>query len=357
MRSAVVGDRGRSRLPDPVVIDQPTAVDRARTPNRAGHPVTADEKRRVGRAVAVYAGAAVLWIAMSALLVATVDRVTTVPPAAVALGAGLTFVVATSLLLHRTLAGWSQRLAAASDIERRATENIGEVDRMRAAFLDSISHELRTPLTNILGFAQTIRAHHRTLGPENIEQFSDRLVVNTARLERLVVDLLELHRADAGAATEDVEPVHVEQLLQAAITATGSRSQRLYVWSPVQWVGADRDKLERIVAELVGNVVRHTPDGTVAWLQATTDGGWLHIGIEDDGPGVDPQIIDQVAQPFIQGSKARRSPSPGLGIGLALTARYAELLGGSMSISTPATGGTRVDVVVPYRRVAAGPTG
>ena len=356
MRSAAVGDRGHCRVDPSAVNGQTASLHRRRTADPAVAPVDADRRRRVRRVVGTYAGAATLWIGSSALAVAIVARTASIPPMAAGLVASLTFLVATSLLLHRTLLRWSQRLSAATEVERRAAEDLGEVNRIRAAFLDSISHELRTPLTNILGFAQTIRAHHRTLESEDIERFSDRLVVNTARLERLVVDLLELHREDAGAPPE-VEPVHVERLLQAAISATRPRSQRLYVRSPVQWVGVDKDKLERIVAELIGNVVRHTPDETVAWLQALTDGGWLHISIEDDGPGVDPSIIDQVSQPFIQGSEARQSPSPGLGIGLALTARYAELLGGRMSISTPTSGGTRVDVIVPYRSLSTSPSG
>jgi len=173
-------------------------------------------------------------------------------------------------------------------------------------------------------------------------------VANATRLERLVVDMLDLHRGETDEVR--LEPVHVEQLLRAALAATGPRSQEITIWCTVGWVHTDRTKLERIVAELVSNVIRHTPHDTGAWLQATIDRDEQHlvIAMEDDGPGLDEAILDELTAPFVQGSQAQTSPSPGLGIGLSLARRYAELLGGSLTLARAPGGGTSATVVLPY---------
>lgn len=329
---------------------QPRAMTDQGTAGRPGPDPGAEAGRRRARRIVIgYAAVTSLWLVASTLLAEVARGDTSSTPVVVTALMGGTFVVGTSAALWHLLRGWATRLTEAAEVQRRAAENLTEVNRLRAAFLDSISHELRTPLTSINGFAQTIRAHHETLTSDQIETFAERLVANSSHLERLVTNLLDLHREDP-APDEDVQAVHVEQLLRAAVTAAEPNGQRLHVWCPAQWVQVDGAKLERIVAELVGNIMRHTPPGTVAWLQGTTQNGHLYLGVEDDGPGVDETIIDSVSQPFVQGDQARESPTPGLGIGLALAARYAEQLGGTLQIVSPDAGGTRVEVVLPFAR-------
>lgn len=307
------------------------------------------------RIVLLYAGAATIWLALLGILTSAVLGITDWSPVAVTVGVGIAFVLGSSGLMLLALRRWARQLTNAAEAEREALDNLREVARIRSAFLGGISHELRTPMTNILGFAQTIQTHHRQLGETNLEQFAGRLVANTTRLERLVVDMLDLHRQETAADIR-TEPVHVEQLLRAALAATGPRSQVINVWSPAAWVHTDRAKVERIVAELVGNVLRHTPDNTHAWLQAEMDeeDGILTISMEDDGPGLESSLLGELTSPFVQGSAAGASPSPGLGIGLSLARRYAELLGGRLELGRPTGGGTRVTVTLPCEPIKIG---
>lgn len=312
-------------------------------------------EQQLVRIVLLYAGAAAVWLALLGILTSAVLGITDWSPVAVTVGVGIAFVLGSSGLMLLALRRWARQLTNAAAAEREALDNLREVARIRSAFLGGISHELRTPMTNILGFAQTIQTHHRELGESNIEQFAGRLVANTTRLERLVVDMLDLHRQET-AGDVSTEPVHVEQLLRAALAATGPRSQDIQVWSPAGWTRTDRAKVERIVSELVGNVVRHTPDDTRAWLQAEIDDdeGILTISMEDDGPGLESSLLGEVTSPFVQGAAAGASPSPGLGIGLSLARRYAELLGGRLELGTPAGGGTRVAVTLPCEAIRVG---
>ncbi len=330
------------------VVDQSRFVTERPVAQRADEVLGTGEQRLV-RIVATYGAIAVVWLGLLALVTSTVLGATSWSPVAVTVVVGLVFVIGSSGIMLVALQRWARQLTNAAAAEREAMESLREVARIRSAFLGGISHELRTPMTSILGFAQTLQRHHRELEPQNIEEFAGRLVANTTRLERLVLDMLDLHQHETDADLR-IEPVHVEQLLRAALAATGPRSQQITAWSTADWVLTDRGKLERIVAELVGNVVRHTPAGTSAWLQASVDPeiGELLITMEDDGPGLEDDILEQATAPFVQGPRAQASPSPGLGIGLSLARRHAELLGGALTLARPEGGGTRVIVALPY---------
>lgn len=305
-------------------------------------------EQRLARIVAAYAAIALTWLALLAVLTDALLSRTELSPTGTTVTVGIAFVLGSSAIMLVALRRWARQLTNAAAAEREAVENLREVARIRSAFLGGISHELRTPMTSIVGFAQTIQRHHRDLAPQNIEDFAGRLVANTARLERLVVDMLDLHRSQDDGDLR-LEPVHVEQLLRAAVASTGPRTQEIVASSTAAWVRTDRRRLERIVAELVGNVVRHTPSGTSAQLRAAIDADatQLVLSMEDDGPGLDEELLDAATEPFVQGARAQASPSPGLGIGLALARRHAEALGGTLVLSRPRGGGTKVTVTVP----------
>lgn len=311
-----------------------------------------DVDRRPDWIVIVYVLVAGIWIIASTTLAETVATRTGWSPAAIEMSKGLVFVAVTALALWTSLRRWASRLRSAAEVEPQAAQDANEVARLRSAFLGGISHELRTPLTNIVGFARTIERHHQELGTDRTSELAHRLVANTERLERLVLDLLDLHepRPRHGALLEAVD---LRQLLGRAAEQYCPDSHQVRAWSSVTWVLLDEDMVGRLLEELVDNVARHTPPGTQAWLCATAEGRDLHLCIQDDGPGVDPSITGVVAQPFVQGAHVELDPSPGLGIGLALVARYAGLHDGEVRVVAPDQGGTRVDVVLPYRPVAA----
>lgn len=308
------------------------------------------DRDRADWIVAAYVAAATLWIVLSSSITDVLAAATSWTPTTIEILKGLLFVGATAVLLRMALRRWAERLTSVAQLEQRAADDLVAVARLRAAFLASISHELRTPLTNIVGYAQTIQKHHRTLPEAELDRFADRLAVNSERLQRLVLDMLELHRPAEDQELAP-EPVQLEHLLDEVVASTCSPEYDVRVWCAVSWVRLDRSKTTRLLEELVQNVCRHTPPGTTAWVTATTRDGWLDLTIEDDGPGIDPRLRDTAIEPFVQGSHVEDLPSPGLGIGLALVARHAELLGGGIAISEPEGGGTRVTVALPHTPV------
>lgn len=303
--------------------------------------------------MAAYVAAAAVWIVLSSSVTDLIAAATPWSATTIEITKGLLFVATTAFLLRVALRHWARRLISAATLERRAADDLLAVARLRTAFLTSISHELRTPLTNIVGYAHTIRRHHRTLTDDQVEHFAERLALNGERLEQLVVDMLELHRPTAEQQVV-LEPVHIGELLDEVVRKVSSRDHHIRSWSAVTRVEVDRAKVERLIEELVQNVCRHTPPATSAWVTATRGDGWLDLTVEDDGPGLDPGLRAAATEPFVQGSHVAGLASPGLGIGLALVARYAEMLGGGVAITEPMGGGTRVTVAVPATSVDVG---
>lgn len=231
-------------------------------------------------------------------------------------------------------------------VDRLADDGL-DVEELRRMFLGAVSHELRTPVTSMVGYAQTILEHHRTLTPYQLHHFADRLVANGRRLEELILDLLELHPGSFVDSRPVPRPVDLTAVLDELVEGHRDGRHVARLRSTVGTVLLDEHKLRRIVSELLDNVVRHTPDGTRVDVAAAHHDGTVLVLVEDDGPGLDPAIASAVAEPFVQGRHVAGDAAPGLGIGLALAVRYAELCGGHVDLGASSSGGTRACVVLP----------
>ena len=230
--------------------------------------------------------------------------------------------------------------------ERDAAERLRTLDEMKNTFLAAVSHELRSPLTSILGLSLTLE---RAPGMDETDRTDllQRLAVNARKLDRLLKDLLDIDRLNRGIVEPQYRTVDLAELTRTTVEALDTfvdRSVELDLAPSI--VTVDAPKLERIVENLVVNTVRHTPPGCHVWVRvAPTDGG-VTVTVEDDGPGVPPELRDAVFEPFRQGPTA--SPhSPGTGIGLSLVARFAELHGGRAWVEERPGGGASFRVYLP----------
>lgn len=304
--------------------------------------------------VAVCAAVGLAWVGLAVVLLPRLvsGGQLSVRDAVLVTGMVLALVVAVAAVLVRAV--WRDRVHETLQREARATTNLQEAARLRSAFLAGVSHELRTPLTNIVGFARTIEVRRGDLPAPLLHQITERLVENASRLERMVLDLLDLDRP----AVQPTGPQHHRRLddIVASATEGFGADLALDVQASDVVVEVDTAVVRRIAVELLSNVRRHTPAGTRARLQAeVTCADRLRLVVEDDGPGIEPDRVEAVLEPFVQGAQASDDASPGLGIGFALVDRYTTALGGSWEITTPRDGGTRitveVPVVVPVRRL------
>jgi PAS domain S-box-containing protein len=221
-----------------------------------------------------------------------------------------------------------------------------QADRLREDILSAVSHELRTPLTAILGFAVTLEQRLNDLSEEELARIVTGLAEAARRLERLLVDLLDVERVRRGAIALTRKEIDVLQLVERAIAACDLHGRRVDIsGGPVQ-AKVDGPKVERIVENLVLNAVKHTPPHSSIHVRLDDAAEGVLIAVEDDGPGIADEHKSSVFETFDRGAKALSS-APGAGIGLSLVARFAEAHGGRAWVEDRPGGGASVRVLLP----------
>jgi PAS domain S-box-containing protein len=231
--------------------------------------------------------------------------------------------------------------------EKEAAQRLRTLDEMKNTFLQAVSHDLRTPLTAVLGTAVTLGRPDIELSPEDHRDLLGRLISNARKLERLLSDLLDLDRLARGIVEPKRNDTDVGALVHRIVAESDLLANHpVTVDATPLVVALDAPKVERIVENLLANTARHTPAGTHVWVRvAAQDGGALLV-VEDDGPGIAEGFRDAIFEPFRQGPDAPQH-SPGVGVGLSLVARFAELHGGKAWAEDRAGGGSSFHVFLP----------
>ena len=246
----------------------------------------------------------------------------------------------------------TQELSSALERERDEAERLRLEDEMKTTFLQAVSHDLRTPLAAILGLAVTLEREDLEIVPEESRDMAHRIAMNARKLDGIVSDFLDLERLDRGVATPAYEVVDLGALVREIVANSDLVAERRLALdvAPLS-VPADAAMVARIVENLLGNTVKHTPGDSRIWvrLERRDDGALLTV--EDDGPGVPDRDRARIFEPFRQGAGA----ASGSGVGLALVARFAELHGGRAWVEDREGGGASFHVLFGWDPAAARP--
>jgi PAS domain S-box-containing protein len=238
-------------------------------------------------------------------------------------------------------------LERALRIERQATERLRALDELKNTFLHAVSHELRTPLAAVLGFALTLEREEVKLQERERMELIRRLAANARKLDQLLSDLLDLDRLDRGILEPRRKPTDVASLVRRVVENSdvlGTRPVRVEAQLVVAQV--DGPKVERIVENLLANAARHTPPECTIWVRVAPDENGVLLTVEDEGNGVPQHLRETIFEPFRQGPDAP-AHSPGVGIGLSLVAKFAELHGGRAWVEDRPGGGASFKVFLP----------
>ncbi len=241
-----------------------------------------------------------------------------------------------------------------NDEVRRLAESFNlMLERLESAFtgqrtfVADASHDLRTPLTIVKGQLELL-SRNPDPGPEEVRRVTAQVRAATDRMERLVDDLLLLARAESGVQAEP-ERGELEPLLAAEVEAfreaTGRRIE-LGEISP-RPVAIDRERMGRAVSNLISNAIAHTTGEGPIEVNAIERAGRVEINVDDDGPGVPPELRERVFDRFARLDTSRSSESGGSGLGLAIVKAVAEVHGGRVTCSESPLGGARFTVSLP----------
>ncbi len=263
----------------------------------------------------------------------------------------------------RVLASFAEAAATALEGRRLAQQaqtnaELEAADRMRTALLAAVGHDLRTPLAGIKAAVTSLRQGDVEFDDIQRDELLDTVETSADRLQALVANLLDASRLQAGALSAHAQPTGLEEIAGRVVLAlpVGQR-ERVVLDLPVELPDAlaDPGLLERVLANLLDNALRHTPAGQVATVRATADDQDIHCEIIDHGPGVDITQREHMFAPFQRLSD--RTPG-GVGLGLAVARGFTEAMHGTLSPADTAGSGLTMRLTLaraPQRPASASP--
>jgi signal transduction histidine kinase/CheY-like chemotaxis protein len=250
----------------------------------------------------------------------------------------------------KDLEGMVGRLQDAELVERSLRERAEAANLAKSHFLANISHEIRTPMTAVLGYAELLR--DPDLGREERTDAVETIVRNGNHLMRILNDLLDLSKIEAGRMDIDRREFSLVQLLrdvrdlmEVNSNARGnSLALRLDVQAAHDHAIGDSTRIRQVLLNLVGNAIKFTKGGSItidAATEARGDRIALRVAVTDTGKGVQPDQMGRLFEPFSQLDREFVREHGGTGLGLAISSRIANLLGGRIDVSsTPGIGST-----------------
>lgn len=246
--------------------------------------------------------------------------------------------------------GEGQRMLIARD-----TTHLHKLETIRRDFVANVSHELRTPLTVVKGYLETM-----TEGDEPSLQHwrgvLGQLLLQTARMQRIVDDLLELSRMESAAATPErsavAVPPLIERLAEEGRRLSAEKGHRIDTEvDGALWLYANEGQLQSAFSNLVFNAVQHTPAGSRVWLRwmRTAEGACFEV--EDDGQGIPETVIPRLTERFFRVDKARSRHAGGTGLGLAIVKHAVAANAGRLDIDSQLGAGSSFRCVFPAEYV------
>jgi two-component system sensor histidine kinase KdpD len=255
-------------------------------------------------------------------------------------------VAEAALLALRELTEERERLAA----EALEAEALRRSDSMKTAVLRAVSHDLRSPLMAILTSAGALAHGELSLGEEDRRELAETILGEAERLDRIVRNLLDLSRLQAGAAAPELENWPIDDLVLQALDGVeaGTRVEVVLPEDDVPLVRADLRQVERILANLVENALRYSSEDDTVRLQVRETGSEVLVRVVDHGPGIPPEDAERIFEPFQRGTVD--GPARGAGLGLAIARGFAEANGGRVWVESHAGQGATFVLALPLAR-------
>ncbi|MDH3228631.1 MAG: PAS domain S-box protein [Alphaproteobacteria bacterium] len=231
-----------------------------------------------------------------------------------------------------------------------------KIDDLKNEFVSTVSHELRTPLTSIKGALGLLQGGLTVALPEKATRMIEIAYQNSDRLVRLINDILDIEKIEAGMMKYELVPVSVADLLAEAIDAnTGFADEhgvRLVLGDDVSHatVSADHDRIMQVLTNLLSNAIKYSPKAGKVVVLAVEEADRIHVSVTDKGPGIPEEFRDTIFAKFAQADSSDTRERGGTGLGLAISKAIVEQHGGEIGFETQTGQGTTFHFDLPLRK-------
>ncbi|HET9196843.1 MAG TPA: HAMP domain-containing sensor histidine kinase [Solirubrobacterales bacterium] len=233
----------------------------------------------------------------------------------------------------------------AAELEQEEVRR-AELDRLKDEFVLTASHELRSPLTSVQGFAELLMLERDSLTPRQAETV-EVILDNCRHLVRLLNDLLDLARSDAGRLSIRPQPTEVAPLVEDVVrtmraqTEAGGQTLSAAIDPGLPPIEVEPDRIRQILVNLITNAHEYSPEGASIGVSARALGAEVEIAVSDNGPGIPKEQLERIFERFTRGDAGLTQRVGGTGLGLAISKSLAEAHGGSIGAeSTVGQGST-----------------
>lgn len=229
--------------------------------------------------------------------------------------------------------------------EAERARRLEETDRIRTALLAAVSHDLRTPLAAVKASVSSLRSDDVAWSPSDEAELLAAIEEGADRLDHLIGNLLDMSRLQTGAVTPLIRETDLDEVVPLALKGVPEPAVRLDIPETLPMVAADRGLLERVVANVVENAVKYSPEGEQVLLAASAFGDRVELRTVDRGPGVPDADKERIFEPFQRHGDAPRGD--GVGLGLAVARGFATAMGSTLTAEDTPSGGLTMVLTLP----------
>jgi len=250
--------------------------------------------------------------------------------------------------LEQRVAERSHAAEQAKEVAEQAKELAEQANRTKSAFLANMSHELRTPLNAIIGYSEMLEEEFQEVGETESERLGDVVKINSAgkHLLSIINDILDLSKIEAGRVQIHPEHFDLRHVIQEVLTTiepiAAKNSNELAMFLPFELlVYSDQTKVRQVLINLLSNASKFTHSGQIQ-VRARVDGGkWGVVEVQDTGIGIEQENVERLFEPFVQADASTTRKFGGTGLGLPISRKFCEMLGGTLTAEgTPGVGAT-----------------
>ncbi len=245
----------------------------------------------------------------------------------------------------------------AEQLEHEASQR-EVLDRLKDEFVLTASHELRSPLTSVQGFAELLMLERDSLTPRQVETV-EVILDNSRHLVRLLNDLLDLARSDAGRLVIRPQPTEVGPLLEDSVrlmraqTDASDQTLTMDLDPNLPPVEAEADRIRQVLVNLLTNAHEYSPEGASIAVMARRAGAEVEIAVSDNGPGIPPDQLEHIFERFVRGEAGLTQRVGGTGLGLPISKSLVELHGGKLAVDSTVDIGSTFSFRLPVASATA----